>query len=199
MAAGGIVGLIHPESHFTEARAGLFRQEVYQHLRRHWHFQNLLRLFSEISHKTEFGVSVYGSRQNVSFMSASSLYAPETVDRSLLHDASGEEPGLRDDDGKWDTRPHAARILHVDDVMLSHWANIIDAPGTPIRQARMLRVVNSASQEVISKMALTSRFGGRRFKWTPGWHETADRQAGYFVMKSAIPETWASAILKALT
>ncbi len=45
---------------------------------------------------------------------ATSLYHPDTVVRSFAHDGSGDEPGLKDPDGKWDMRPHRSRILAVD-------------------------------------------------------------------------------------
>ena len=53
-AEQGVVGLIHPESHFTEARAGGLRRETYRRLRRHWQFRNERRLF-EILNTREFG------------------------------------------------------------------------------------------------------------------------------------------------
>ncbi|MDR1214952.1 MAG: class I SAM-dependent DNA methyltransferase, partial [Propionibacteriaceae bacterium] len=34
------VGLIHPETHFTDEKAGLLRQAAYRRLRRHWQFIN---------------------------------------------------------------------------------------------------------------------------------------------------------------
>ena len=43
---------------------------------------------------------------SVDFLMASSLYHPDTVERSLKHDGSGDEPGLKDPDGNWDLRPH---------------------------------------------------------------------------------------------
>jgi hypothetical protein len=49
MASTGVVGLIHPESHFTEARAGGLRRETYGRLRRHWHFRNSLFLFPRLA------------------------------------------------------------------------------------------------------------------------------------------------------
>ena len=41
----GIVALIHPESHFTDEKAGLLREHTYLRLRRHWQFINELKLY----------------------------------------------------------------------------------------------------------------------------------------------------------
>ena len=48
-ASQRIVALIHPESHFTDEKAGLLREHTYLRLRRHWQFINELTLY-EIHH-----------------------------------------------------------------------------------------------------------------------------------------------------
>ena len=196
MGPCGAVGLIHPESHFTEARAGGLRRQTYRRLRRHWQFSNMTHLFPEISHKTDFGVSVYGQPREPSFLNASSLFHPSVADRSLDHDGTGPEPGIRDEDDRWDTRPHASRIVRVDETVLKNWAALIDESGTPQAEARMLRPVNTASQRVLNKLALSPRFGAVSFEWTAGWHESADRSAGFFVGRSAVPESLDDVILQ---
>ena len=197
MAPGGIVGLIHPESHFTEVRANGLRREAYRRLRRHWQFQNQLSLFSEIGHTREYGVHVYGSQsRGVGFIQGASLYHPESAARSLRHEGSGPTPGVKDDDGDWDLRPHAERIIEVTQPQLAAWAALIDEPGIPPEEARMLYPVNRASAEVLQTIATAPRFGDIPFEWTAGWHESADRKLGYFEAKSAVPDDWATVILQ---
>ena len=55
----GVVTLVHPESHFTDEKAGLLREHTYLRLRRHWQFINELMLY-EIEHQKRYGVHVYG-------------------------------------------------------------------------------------------------------------------------------------------
>jgi hypothetical protein len=195
VAAAGVVGLIHPESHFTELRAKVLRREAYRRLRRHWQFKNELSLF-EIDHHNVFGIHIYGEESSARFIQAASLYHPDTVTRSFHHDGSGSAPGVKDDDGKWDLRPHAERIIEVTDVQLSTWAALIDEPGTVASEARMLYPVNRASAEVLDKIAAAPRLGNADFDWTAGWHETADRKRGYFEASSAISESWEDVILQ---
>ena len=103
-SVGGIIALIHPESHFTDEEAGLLREHTYRRLRRHWQFINELRLY-EVHHQKRYGIHIYGHPTNkVNFLMASSLYHPGTVERSLIHDGSGHEPGLKDISGDWDVR-----------------------------------------------------------------------------------------------
>ncbi|MGH3843604.1 MAG: Eco57I restriction-modification methylase domain-containing protein, partial [Pseudonocardiaceae bacterium] len=60
MTGSGAVGLVHPDSHLSEARANGLRCESYRRLRCHWQFRNELKLF-ETDHKEDFGVSVYSA------------------------------------------------------------------------------------------------------------------------------------------
>ncbi|PJI52718.1 restriction endonuclease subunit M, partial [Methylobacterium radiotolerans] len=111
-------------------------------------FINELSLF-EIHHLVSYGVHVYGPRREApSFKMAASLYHPDTVARSLVHDGSGEVPGLKDDEGNWDQRPHRERIIDVDETVLAVWADILDEPGASPIQARMVYPVNRVSSRV---------------------------------------------------
>ncbi|MBF6573163.1 class I SAM-dependent DNA methyltransferase [Nocardia farcinica] len=194
-APHGIVSLIHPESHFTEARARGLREACYQRLRRHWQFRNEARLF-EIHHAKEYGVHVYGSPSELRFYQGASLYHPETVERSFRHDGSGAVPGVKDASGAWDMRPHAQRILEVTETTLAGWSQLIDEPGTRAAEARMLYPVNRASAEVLEKIAAAPRLADVGFQWTAGWHESADRKLGYFESRSAVPTRWSDVILQ---
>jgi hypothetical protein len=195
MSRNGIVGLIHSESHFSEVRAATMRSEVYRRLRRHWQFRNELSLF-DIAHAAHYGISIYGHPGKPGFLNAVSIYVPDTVDRSLIHDGSGGEPGVKDDAGNWDVRPHRSRITTVKMEDLAAWASLIDAPGTPALQARMVRTLNASSARVVAKLADAQRLGAIEFRWTSGWHETGDRQRGYFQVGSAVPTALAQVILQ---
>lgn len=197
MAADGIVGLIHPESHFTELRANGLRKETYRRLRRHWQFKNNTYIFTEISDKRDFGVHVYGAPSRaIEFLQSGWIYHPSVIDRSFNHDGSGQPPGVRDDQDNWDLRPHRERVVRVDESVLANWAALVDEPGTPPNEARMLYPVNRASAEVLDKIAAAPRLGEISFDWTAGWHESADRRLGYFLSKSAVPDDWAKVILQ---
>jgi hypothetical protein len=195
MRPGGVVGLIHPESHFTEIRAKGLRRETYRRLRRHWQFRNELRLF-DIGHTREYGVHVYGGPADVGFLQGAWLYHPDTVTRSFDHDGSGSAPGVKDDDSGWDIRPHAQRIIEVTESQLGTWAALIDEPDTPPSDARMLYPVNRASATVLDKIAAAPRLGDIDFEWTYGWNETTDRKRGLFKSASAICERWEDVILQ---
>jgi hypothetical protein len=191
----GIVALIHLESHFTDDKAGFFRDNVYRRLRRHWQFINELSLY-EIQHQKRYGVNIYGIATDVNFLTATSLYHPDTVERSLRHDGSGEEPGIKDLDGKWDLRPHRSRIINATDTTLRTWHAIMEEESVPVRQAKMVYTVNTAAAEVLATLSHQPRVAALDLQFSRGWDESRDRKNGYFSSAWGAPASWADVILQ---
>lgn len=192
----GIVTLIHPESHFTDDNAQNLRRATYTRLRRHWQFINELMLY-EIHHLVSYGVHVYAAAgASVDFLHATSLYHPSTIERSLVHNGEGPEPGLKDEKGRWDVRAHASRIQHVDDGVLRTWAATIETPDTPHRETKMVYTVSEASASVLSKLSSAQRLGSLEPQFSSGWHESADRKRGRFELKWGAPDSWDDVILQ---
>ncbi|MEV4705735.1 Eco57I restriction-modification methylase domain-containing protein [Actinoplanes sp. NPDC049316] len=192
----GKIGMIHLNSHFTDEKAALLRSEAYLRLRRHWHFVNELSLF-DIHHLVHYGITVQGYRQPApAFIQACWLYHPDTAVRSLAHDASGPEPGLKDDDGNWDVRPHGSRITRVTDETLRAWHATMENDEVPIRQTRMVYAVNRSSAAVLEKLSRAPRMGELGLRFSAGWHEKNDRTKGYFESEWAVPTSWDDVILQ---
>ena len=189
----GISSLIHMETHFTDAKTPDLRASAYRHLRRHWQFINELQLF-DIDHHNAYGIHVYGSEQSPSFRHAASLYHPETAQRSLMHDGSGEEPGFKDPHtGTWDLRPHAARIESIDESALKVWKSVTESADW--RSAPMVSTVNSAASRTLATLATQPRISTLNLQFSSGWHETSDFEKGRFE-KSWGPASWDDAILQ---
>lgn len=168
-SSAGVVALVHPETHFTDDDAGALRTTCYLRLRRHWMFVNELNLF-EIGNQKRYGVHIYGKpRSAVSFLHSAFNYHPDAVQRSLRHDGSGEEPGIKDDEGDWDTRPHAARIQHVVDSTLAGWHDLLDnSVGSP-RSARMLYTATATSNDALVRLSTLPRVAALKPEYSPGW------------------------------
>lgn len=195
-ADGGIVSLIHPESHFTEKKAAPLRAGAYRRLRRHWQFINELELF-DVHHLVKYGVHVYGSRrEEPKFISATTLYHPQTVLDSLRHDGTGSLPGFKDDNGNWDMRPHRDRIITVDIDTLKLWNSILEDPGTPVISSRTVYTVNTEAAAILEKLAAAPRVKELGLQYSNGWHETADKKAGYFDSSWQHPKSWDDVILQ---
>ena len=193
----GVSSLIHPESHFTDEKAAVLRGETYGRLRRHWQFINELQLYPEIDHHNSYGVHVYGLPRAVpSFLMATSLYHPDTVERSFAHRGDGAEPGLKDELGKWDVSPHGARIIAVDDDVLATWHAVLEGDSVPVRQTRMVYAVNRATAAVLAKLAAAPRLRSLGLEFSRGWDESIDRKNGFFEKEWGAPDSWRDVILQ---
>lgn len=192
----GVVTLLHPEGFLSDPKAADLRATAYRRYRRHWHFINELMLFSEISDTREYGVHVYASEQSApDFLQAAFLYHPSVVDRSLGHDGSGELPGRKLPEGGWDLRPHAERLVQVDDERLAAWAGLLaydHLASTPV-----VKTVTSAEAAAADAMArYPHRFGSTAHYWSRGFFEDLARQSGLLVEETTTPESWDDVILQ---
>lgn len=191
----GSIALIHYETHLTDEKAGIFREASYVRLRRHWHFVNELLLFEIEDHK-HYGISIFGAIREPGFLNAAWLYHPDTVLKSLRHDGSGPEPGLKDPDGRWDLRPHSGRITRVDDAVLGAWHALLEKAETPVRHSRMVYAVNRATAAVLAKLADAPRLDSLGLEFSRGWDESIDRKKGMFDVEWGEVESWDQAILQ---
>lgn len=193
-SARGVVSLVHSDSHFTDERAGVLREECYTRLRRHFQFTNELQLF-DIAHRQDFSVNVYGEKRNVNFDNASAIYHPDTVTSSYRHNGDGEEPGLKYQ-GHWDIRPHRSRIQRVTEETLTVWRDLLESACTPPKRTRMIHTVNREVADVLTRVAHAGRIGSLGLQFSTGWNETTDRAKGYFVQRWGVPESWDDVILQ---
>lgn len=191
----GISSLVHPETHFTDEKAGYLRENTYLRLRRHWQFVNEFNLFADPDHHISFGVHIYGRPRKVDFDQATALYHPDTVVNSYRHNGDGEEPGFKYQ-GHWDTRPHRSRIQRVTDDTLTIWRDLLESATTPPRRSRMVYTVNREVADVLARLAHADRMRSLRLRFSAGWHEKNDRTKGYFVQRWGVPESWDEVILQ---
>lgn len=193
----GVVGMLHPEGHFTDPMAARLRAASYRHLRRHFQFLNGLFLFEDINHKTVFGIHIYGGPREIDFLQMSYLQHPHLVDGSLDHDGSGDVPGIQYEDGGWDLRPHAARIVTMTEDVLADWARLFDEPGTPPCEARLLRPLTRADLRALSVIADQEvRLADHEYNWSSGWHEKSAKTDGTIEWDTRVPDSWEESILQ---
>jgi hypothetical protein len=191
----GTIGLIHPETHFTDEKAGPLRAATYPRLRRHWQFVNELGLF-DAHNLVTYGTHVYSSFREVNFSQATHLYHPQTVIGSLRHTGEGEEPGLKDREGKWDLRPHKSRIVTVTEETLASWHTVLEDESVPMRHSRMVYAVSHSIAAVLDKLSKARRIGDLQLEFSAGWNETTDFKRGLFKKAWGPVRTWDEAILQ---
>jgi hypothetical protein len=198
VAPNGCIGLVHPGAHFTDERAGHFRATCYTRLRRSWNFQNELKLF-DIGNQRTYGAHIYGvEKSHVGYKMASSLYHPDTVVRSLRHDGSGPEPGIKTEDGHWDMAPHSRRVFEVTDTTLRSWAELTELPESePTRHTKSVFAVNRSSSAVLQAVASTTRkVGDLPVAFAAGWNESDESRGGHLRVSWGPAQTWEDVVLQ---
>lgn len=179
----GVQALLHPEGVYDDPKGGLLREKLYLRLRAHYQFENQLMLFAEVHHNTKYSINVYGAPLSVpSFFHMANLFAPSTVLASLQSSGGGVVPGIKRDEGGWNTSGHLSRLIDVNETLLATFSQLYDAPGTPLLQARLPAVHSQELVSVLRKFSEASkRIGDFRGEYLPidiFWHETEAQKEG---------------------
>ena len=181
VSRNGAIGLVHPIDHFRDPRGGLLRDACHRRLILLLQFTNTRKtaMFTDIHPAVVFSICVYRGRPGpIQFRMMANLFAPETVDESLVHDGSGPVPGIKDADGYWQLRGHHSRIIEVDQMVLANLGSILD-PSSPPSTCRLPML--HSRELAASLVKITSqprRLGDLKGEYLqdPMWHETADRK-----------------------
>ena len=187
----GVAGFLHPEGIYDDPKGRAFRRDVYSRLRSHFQFSNEKKLFNEVDHHTAFSVNIYGSQSSeAKFGHIANLYAPTTIDATFAHDGGGKVPGLKDDEGQWNTNGHRSRALKVDGAALSMFAALYDERDTLPIEARLPAIHSRELLSVIAKLAghprrLADTQG--EFFITQHWNETIAQKDGTMRRETRFP------------
>ena len=148
----GVGGLVHPEGIFDDPKGGTFREQLYLRLRGHYQFENELALFTGTNDhgRLRFGISTYENKSEgiVKFTYMSNLFHPSTITACRNHNhPSDPVPGIKTDDGKWETRGHVRRVITVTDQDLSLFSRLFESKDRLPLQARLPQI---HSQDILS-------------------------------------------------
>jgi hypothetical protein len=175
----GMAGLIHPDTHFVGIKEGQLRGAAYRHLRVHAHFSNRILLFTEVEWTRQFSINIYGREKPVSFTHASWIFSPDTLMDSFHHDGRGPMPKIKHD-GKWDLRPHQARLVHIDSELLAGWNRLSDMTEVPDDTATLLYPVTEDEQGAIAALSrVADRLVDKSVWMSRGFDEANDKKDGY--------------------
>ena len=190
---GSVAGFLHPEGIYDDPKGGGFRREVYSRLRAHFQFANEKKLFAENDHHTAFSVNIYGGQlSKPKFHHIANLYAPATVDATFAHDGSDDVPGLKDNEGGWNTNGHRSRAIAVDDAVLATFASLYDNKDTPPIEARLPALHSQELLNVVRKLAGHSRrlIDLKDSYFVTGhWHETMSQRMGTIRRETRFPSS----------
>ena len=158
VSVNGAIGLLHPEGPYDDPKGGEFREELYARLAAYYQFLNELPLFPDVGHQATFSVNIYlGRKQSPRFRHIANIYHPRVVSASINHTALTDPvPGIKTDDGHWDARPHAARVVTITDAELAVFSQLFDSAGVPHRHTRIPQVHAAQILNVIKKLSSVS-------------------------------------------
>jgi hypothetical protein len=192
----GVAGFLHPEGIYDDPNGGLLRAAIYPRLCAHFQFKNEFQLFVGTNDhgSLRFSLNIYkaSNLNSVSFKHISNLYIPSTIYQCFHHYGLGEVPGIKTDDGKFNTIGHKSRIIWVDKSTLTLFAKLYDALGTPVLQARLPALHSEQLLKVLEKFAKQpKRLGDFRCQYysTQHWNETNAQQDGTIKRQTQFPES----------
>lgn len=155
LSQNGSAGLLHPDGIFDDPRAGLFRREYYSRMTGHYHIRNETKLFQDVDNHTEYSINTCcGNKNQIQFDAIFNLFIPTTIEKCRGHHNPAEAvPGIKNDEGKWETRGHSSRIINIDEGILQLFADVFEERGTPALEARLPKVHSRELLSVLQKFA----------------------------------------------
>ncbi|WP_435256127.1 hypothetical protein [Streptomyces althioticus] len=190
-----VIGLVHPDTHFEGSSGGPLRKMAYRRLRVHGSFINGGNWAFEASRTLEFGVHIYASElESINFAHLSHLYSASTFYNSFLHDGNGELPRIKHH-GKWDTRPHSERIVHVTPELLTVWKSLSGDKSGELDNTPLRYPVSSAENSALLALASVDRRLGEQ-NIDGGFNETTAERSGIIREEISEVSEWSDVILK---
>ncbi len=127
----GSVGLLHQTGIADDPSGGPLRAYLHARLRLLARFENSLKLFPEIGNLTPFMFTISNNRATADNESiiVCNLVHPSTLDASFSHDGLGPVPGIKDECGQWDLRPHRSRLVVINEERRALFAALYDPQG----------------------------------------------------------------------
>lgn len=176
----GVSAFLHPEGVYDDPKGGMLRRELYRHLKAHFQFQNELIIFPEVGHAHKHSINIYQKPLKkedsiIRFVHIANVFSPKTVFECFDSPYSSVIPGIKNDEGKWETKGHPARIISVDMNTLQLFARLYDTEETPALEARLPALHSQNLVSVLEKFAAQEkRLGNLRDEYfsLEMWHET---------------------------
>lgn len=187
----GVAAFVHPEGVYDDPKGGALREKLYPRLRYHFQFVNERKLFPEVHHNTMFSLNVYGSPRTVSFDTISNLYDAKSIAACYEGDAAAPIPGIKDENGEWNTTGHPDRVIHVTKKELAVFAKLFDG-SEEWKQAKLPQLHVRQLVEVLrvfSEQEKTIATESEHIYTAEMWHETNNQIDGTIIRNVGFPES----------
>lgn len=122
----GISAFVHPNGVFDDPKGGPFREILYPHLRKHFRFENELKLFREVGNAMKFSLNVYSNVPSKEFEAIFNLFSPLTIDDCYNDSCTNKLLGIKDENENWNLKGHPGRVLTIGKEELLLFARLFD-------------------------------------------------------------------------
>jgi hypothetical protein len=204
----GVVGLLHPDTHFVGDAEKFLRAEAYQRLRVHGDFVNSGNRFfpPPVNRSSHFGMHIYGRPKGIRFAHLGWLLSAVELPQSLAlaeagklpdgWDGAAGHPGVKFR-GDWDARPHPDRVVWVDPEMLATWRLVSGVKEQPLEHTKLLNPVTTQEQDAIIALGrVQQRLSSLHPRISRGYDETNDKKNNLIRVELWEPDEWSEVILK---
>lgn len=193
----GISSFLHPDGIYNDPNAGILREQLYSHVRKHYQFMNMLGIFNDVDGHVVFSINIYGSPRVPSFDTIGNIYAVSTIDECYESESTNPIPGLKNENGEWNIAGHPTRIVHISPKELRLFARLLD--GSDQWRTAKLPVIHikqylSILQAFATQEKTVALLGDSVFT-TEMWHETNAQKDGIIKRDVHNPSEPLSAIL----
>lgn len=122
----GIVGLLHPEGVYDDAKGGNFRKQIYRRLRAHYQFINQKKLF-DIGNTRPYSINLYASEHKPDFDAIFYLFDPHTIDETYeVANNPSVQYGIKDENGNWNEAGDKSRLIRINQISLESFIGLLD-------------------------------------------------------------------------
>ena len=179
----GVSAFVHPDGVYDDPKGGIFREQLYLRLCQHVQYENELNLFEGTNDhgRMRFSTNVYkNGKKMFCFETISNIFSPSTVDQCYASTATGFVPGIKDENGNWNTKGHPDRLIIVGEQELRLFAKLFDG-SEQWKQARLPVLHAKQLVEVLERFAAQEKTLGDiqdKVSSAEMWHETNSQLDG---------------------
>lgn len=191
----GTSAFLHPDGVYDDPSGNDLRREIFPRLRYHFQFINELKLFAEIHHSTQFSLNIYGAPKRISFDTIGNLYSVSTIQECYDHTKTGDIPGIKDENDKWNVTGHPSRRITITKKELEVFAKIFgDSEESDSWKYTKLPTLHSKElvevlECFVSQERTVGKLTANEVYSSPCWHETNAQQDGTIEYGVRFPET----------
>lgn len=187
----GIVGLLHPEGVYDDAKGGEFRRHIYRRLRRHYQFINQKKLFDR-GNTRPYSINLYSDERKPDFDAIFYLFDPHTIDEAYeLESNSKTAYGIKDEKGNWNEAGDKSRIIHINQTSLSSFVGLLDEEDDwqKVRMPMLYSSEISKAIESVNKEKTTVLQADDKILYSEMLTEPKGGKS-YVKLQTNFPDTW---------